>query len=179
LIITLLPVLVNVALLTLLERKVLGLGQMRVGPNKVGAWGSLQPGADAVKLFTNSITVVGPINRVPFFLSPLVSLLLAIVFLRIISAALGGLKNNLRVLFLIMLLRFNVYPLFGAGWSSNSKYAIVGGLRAIAQTVAYEISLSFILLAILIPSFTMRFTRIRNPLRLTPRGTLNSMLVTI
>jgi len=112
---TILPVLINVAFLTLLERKILGLGQLRVGPNKVGLWGILQPAADAVKLFTNSVTMLGPMNKVIFFFSPIIRLLLSLMFAILISSTTGGVKNTFSLLMLIVLLSLNVYPLFGAG----------------------------------------------------------------
>lgn len=137
-------VLINVAFLTLLERKILRLRQIRVGPNKVGAWGVLQPAADAVKLFTNRLTFLGPINKAIYFFSPVLRLGLTLAFLVLISPACGGARLSCALICLFMLLRLNIYPLIGAGWGSGRKYASLGGLRAIAQTIAYEISLAFL-----------------------------------
>lgn len=108
-------VLVNVAFLTLLERKVLGLRQVRIGPRKVGAWGALQPASDAVKLFSNSVTLLGPINKGIYFLRPMLRVVISLIFLEIISPRLGGAGLSLGILFLIMMLRLNIYPLMGAG----------------------------------------------------------------
>jgi len=108
-------VLVNVAFLTLLERKLLGLRQIRVGPNKVGAWGLLQPAADAVKLFSNRLTVLGPINKRIYFLSPVLSLILALLFTILISPAQGRAHLGCGLITLFILLSLNIYPLIGAG----------------------------------------------------------------
>lgn len=142
--IIILVVLVNVAFLTLLERKVLRLRQIRVGPNKVGAWGILQPAADAVKLFTNRLTFLGPMNKGIYFFSPVLSLVLTLTFLIVIRPARGGARLRCALICLFMLLSLNIYPLIGAGWGSGRKYARLGGLRAIAQTIAYEIRLAFL-----------------------------------
>lgn len=110
-----LVVLINVAFLTLLERKILGLSQIRIGPNKVGGWGLLQPAADAVKLFTNRVSKVGPINKAVYFGRPALSIFLALIFVRLISPAMGGLNVKHALVFFMMLLRLNIYPLIGAG----------------------------------------------------------------
>jgi len=138
------------AFITLMERKVLSISQARVGPNKVGAWGLLQPVADAVKLFTNRITVLGPINKILYFISPVLALILMIRFCALVNNSRGRGLTRLTVLVLAILLRLNVYPLLGAGWGSNSKYAALGGLRAAAQTISYEISLAFILIRFMV-----------------------------
>lgn len=110
-----LSVLVNVALITLLERKVLSIRQFRVGPNKIGAYGFLQPVADAVKLFTNRKTVLGPINGLLFVLSPVLAIFLIISFTPLISFSLGTLSTRYSLFIILMLLRLNVYPLMGSG----------------------------------------------------------------
>lgn len=135
-------------MLTLLERKILGLSQIRVGPNKVGGFGLLQPAADAVKLFLNRVTVLGPVNKIVFFISPVLRIFLALIFLPLISVCEGGRTVILGVLILFILLSLNVYPLMAAGWASNRKYAVLGSLRAVAQTIAYEISLAFVVISI-------------------------------
>ena len=142
--------LVNVAFVTLIERKVLSLMQARVGPNKVGVIGILQPAADAVKLFSNSITILGPMNKVFYFASPAFSVILIALFCHFSSCFFSASGSRLRVFFLLILLSLNVYPLLGAGWGSNRKYAILGGLRAAAQTISYEIRLAFIVGAIIL-----------------------------
>ena len=110
-----LVVLVNVAFLTHLERKILGFSQIRIGPNKVGGWGLLQPAADAVKLFTNRVSRVGPINKSVYFGSPVLSLFLTLMFVTLISPSRGGVNINHALVLLIILLRLNIYPLIGAG----------------------------------------------------------------
>ena len=108
-------VLVNVAFITLIERKALSLSQARIGPNKVGLWGLLQPVADAVKLFTNRLTVLGPINKAVYFIRPILALFLIVRLTAILSSISGAGLTRLSVFFLIMLLRLNVYPLLGSG----------------------------------------------------------------
>lgn len=108
-------VLVNVAFVTLLERKALSLIQARVGPNKVGGFGALQPAADAVKLFTNRITVLGPINKVFYFTRPVVSVVLMVLFCHFSASFFSARNSRLRAFFLLILLSLNVYPLLGAG----------------------------------------------------------------
>lgn len=152
--------LVRVAFVTLMEQKLLRRIQVRVGPQKVGFWGILQPFADAVKLFVKELSYCRMGNFFFFFLIPSLSLIVILILWIVLPCVFGGLNFELGVLFFFCVRGIGVFPILVEGWASNSKYSFLGGLRAVAQIVSYEVSLVIIILRLLWVCRSFRLSKI-------------------
>ncbi len=146
------PLLILVAYLTYAERKVMAAMQMRRGPNVVGPFGLFQPFADAIKMLMKETIIPSGANRFLFMLAPMLTFGLAMIAWAVIPVDDGWAiaDINVGVLYLFAISSLGVYGVIIAGWASNSKYAFLGALRSAAQMVSYEVSMGFVMVAVLV-----------------------------
>ncbi|HTH79145.1 MAG TPA: NADH-quinone oxidoreductase subunit NuoH [Ramlibacter sp.] len=161
-IIVVLPLMGAVAYLTLWERKAIGFTQIRVGPNRVGPSGLLQPIADALKLITKEIILPSAANKSLFYLGPIMTIMPALAAWAVMPFGPDVAVSNINagLLFLMAITSIEVYGVIIAGWASNSKYAFLGALRASAQMVSYEIAMGFALVVVLMVTGSLNMTDI-------------------
>ena len=158
----LMPLLLGVAYLTFAERKIIGYMQVRIGPNRVGPNGWLQPIADALKLMFKEIIIPTRADRFLFLLAPVLSFGPALAAWAVIPFGDGMLISHLDagLLYLLSLTSLGVYGVIIAGWSSNSKYAFLGAMRSAAQIVSYEIAMGFALVGVLMAAGSLNLNQI-------------------
>jgi len=158
----LIPLMLSVAYLTFAERKIIGYIQVRLGPNRVGPQGWLQPIADAVKLLFKEIIVPAGANRFLFVIAPMLSIAPALAAWAVIPFSDGMALTNIDagLLYLLALTSLGVYGVIIAGWASNSKYAFLGAMRSAAQIVSYEIAMGFALVGVLMAAGSLNLQQI-------------------
>nr|UZH93534.1 NADH dehydrogenase subunit 1 [Neotoma mexicana] len=146
----LIPILIAMAFLTLVERKILGYMQLRKGPNIVGPYGILQPFADAMKLFIKEPLRPLATSTSLFIIAPTLSLTLAFSLWIPLPMPHPLINLNMGILFILATSSLSVYSILWSGWASNSKYSMFGAIRAVAQTISYEVTMAIILLSVLL-----------------------------
>jgi NADH-quinone oxidoreductase subunit H len=158
------PLLIAVAYLTLMERKVLAAMSLRMGPNVVGPFGLLQPFADAVKLIFKEPIIPSGANKFLFVAAPCITFILALIAWAVIPVNDGWVIANINVgiLYLFAISSLGVYGIIIAGWSSNSRYAFLGALRSSAQMVSYEVSMGFVIITVLLCVGSLNLSAIVN-----------------
>jgi NADH-quinone oxidoreductase subunit H len=157
-----LPLIIAVAYFTLVERKVMAGIQRRRGPDVVGAWGLIQPFADAAKLILKETILPSTANTVLFVIAPILSFMLSLIGWAVIPFGETYVLSdiNVGVLYLFAVSSLGVYGIIMSGWASNSKYAFLGGLRSAAQMVSYEVSIGFIIIAVVICTGSLNLSTI-------------------
>lgn len=161
-IITVAVVMLTTAYVVYGERKVLGLIQLRQGPNVVGPFGLLQSFADALKLLTKETIIPSGANRLVFFIAPMLTFVLSLMAWAVIPIAprLAVADINVGLLYMFAISSMGVYGIIMAGWASNSRYAFLGGLRSAAQMVSYEVSIGLVIVTVLLVTGSLNLTEI-------------------
>ncbi|MES2027523.1 MAG: NADH-quinone oxidoreductase subunit NuoH [Pseudomonadota bacterium] len=156
------PLMGAVAYLTLWERKVIGWMHIRLGPNRVGPAGLLQPIADGLKLLLKEIVVPSKSNKALFVIAPIMTIMPALAAWAVIPFGPETVLANVNagLLFVMAITSLEVYGVIIAGWASNSKYAFLGAMRASAQMISYEIAMGFVLVVVLMVSGSLNLTEI-------------------
>ncbi len=157
-----LPLLLCVAYLTYAERRVIGLIQLRRGPNVVGVFGLLQPIADAVKLMFKETIVPTNSSKAIFIIAPVITFILSLIGWAVIPFSSGVVLSdmNVGVLYIFAVSSLGVYGIIMAGWASNSKYAFLGAIRSSAQMISYEVSIGLVIVTVLLTTGTLNLTEI-------------------
>ena len=156
------PLLLCVAYLTFWERKIIGWMQVRIGPNRVGPWGLLQPIADGMKLFFKEVLFPSAADKKLFVLGPIMAIAPALALWAVIPFSPGWVLADINagVLYLLAVSSVGVYGVIIAGWASNSKYPFFAAMRASAQMISYEISMGLALITVLMVSNSLNLSEI-------------------
>ena len=156
------PLLISVAYLTLAERRVIGLMQLRKGPNIVGPFGLFQPFADALKLLSKETILPSGASKVVFVIAPMLTFILSLIAWAVIPFGDGLViaDVNVGILYLFAVSSLGVYGVIMAGWSSNSKYPFLGAMRSAAQMISYEVSLGLVIITVIMAAGSLNLTEI-------------------